>query len=261
MTTEEYTPQSISAGLPTAVVGRTIFVHQTLTSTMDEALKLARAGADDGTVVIADTQTAGKGRFDRRWLSESGASILMSVILKPTVDELPNLNMGISLAILRAIRRYPGVRGTIKWPNDIKINDLKLCGTLLDSYFDKSKLEFSIAGIGLNVNLDTSKYSDISRLATSLSTITGTEVSRLKVLQCLLEELDVNYREAKQNVSFFSEWRSNISTLGQQVSVKTGGKTMSGVAEGVNEQGELLLRGTDGMVHNLNSGEVSLNVN
>ncbi len=258
MPAEPYTSESISEGLPNLVVGRKIFVHQTLTSTMDEALKLARAGAEDGTVVVADTQTAGKGRFQRRWLSEPGACILISVILKPTADELPNLNMGISLAILRAIRRYPGVRGAIKWPNDIKVNDLKLCGTLLDSYFDKGKLEFAIVGIGLNVNMDVRKYSDIAKIATSLSLETGAEVSRLKVLHCLLEELDVNYRESKQNVSFFSEWRSHISTLGQQVNVRTAGKTLSGVAEGVNEQGELLLRSTDGMLHNLNSGEVSL---
>lgn len=261
MTTEQYTSQTIRAGLPTSVVGHKIYVYQTLTSTMDEALKLARAGADDGTVVIANMQTAGKGRFQRKWLSEPGACILLSLILKPTVDELPNLNMCISLAILRAIRRYPGVRGTIKWPNDIKVNDLKLCGTLLDSYFNKNKLEFAIVGIGLNVNMDVKKYSEIATLATSLSTVAGEEVSRLKVLHCLLEELDVNYRESKQNVSFFSEWRSHISTIGQQVNVRTAGKTLSGVAEGVNEQGELLLRGNDGLLHNLNSGEVSLSAN
>ena len=258
MSPEEYTSQSISDSLVTTVVGRKLFVHQTLTSTMDEALKLARAGAEDGTVVIADTQTAGKGRFQRRWLSEHRASILVSVILKPTADELPNLNMGISLAILRAVRRYPGVRGTIKWPNDINVNDLKLCGTLLDSYFDKSKLDFAIVGIGLNVNLDVSKYPDIAKIATSLSMATGAQVSRLKVLHCLLEELDVNYREVRQNVSFFSEWRGCISTIGQQVNVTSAGHTLSGVAEGVNEQGELLMRATDGILHNLNSGEVSL---
>lgn len=258
MTTEEYTSHSISAGLPTQTVGRKIFVHQTLTSTMDEALKLARQGAQDGTVVIADNQTAGKGRFQRSWLSAPGVSILASVILKPTADQLPNLNMAVSLAVIRAIRRYPGVRGFIKWPNDIKVNDLKLCGVLMDSYFAANKLDFAIVGIGLNVNLDVSKYPDIASIATSLSIATGEEVSRLKVLHCLLEELDVNYREVKHNVSFFSEWRNHISTIGQQVKVTTAGHTLSGVAEGVNEQGELLLRGTDGMLHNLNSGEVSL---
>src|SRR5437762_2284624 len=104
----ELSADAIKRGLSTSVIAREVYFHTSLDSTMDEALRLAKSGANEGTLVVADTQTAGHGRFNRTWLSEPGASLLISIVTDPTVEQLPSLNMGVSLAVIKAVEIYPG---------------------------------------------------------------------------------------------------------------------------------------------------------
>ena len=258
METESLTAEAIQSGLPTLVVGKRLFVHKTLPSTMDEAFRLAKDGAPEGTVVLADNQTRGRGRFQRSWLSQPGACVLASIIFRPTLVQLPLLNMAASLAVVRAVRRYPGVRATIKWPNDVLVGGRKLCGMLLDSYLSGDGVEFAVVGIGLNVNMDVQKFPEIAPIATSLSAQVGREVSRLTVVHCLLEDIDIYLSYVKDGAPVQDEWRRNVSTIGQRVKVSVAGKNLEGFAQGVSDNGDLLLRSDDGSVTALSSGEVSL---
>ena len=121
-------------GLETTIVGRSIFYHRTLPSTMDLAKKLATEGVQEGTVVLCDEQTEGRGRQKRKWFASPASSILMSVVFRPTLGQLPQINMLGSLSIVHAIERVSGIKSTIKWPNDVLIAGKKVAGILTVSY-------------------------------------------------------------------------------------------------------------------------------
>lgn len=219
---------------------------------------MAREGAAEGTVVLADEQTSGKGRFGRVWHTPKGTSIAASVILRPSLKELPRLNMVASLAVVKSIEKVAGLKARVKWPNDVLIGGKKVCGILVDSSLRGQELEYAIIGIGLNVNLDTRSLPDISTIATSLSNEMGQGISRLKVLLSLFKEMEALYLELKKGKPLHKKWRSYLVTLGKEVMVKRGDTVLEGRAENVDEGGALLLRLPDGSMERVVSGEVTL---
>jgi len=224
---------------------------------MEAAKKVAGEEVAEGTVVIADEQTSGRGRLGRAWLSPKG-SLAMSIILKPSVSSLPQLVMIASLAVVRAIRKVAGLEAQIKWPNDILIKEKKVCGILIESEVKGDRVNSAIIGIGVNVNIDPSAFAEISPLATSLSHELGKEVSKAELAGALLCELERLYLEAQAGAPIHREWQAQMETLGKWIQVRAGESVERGKAETVTEHGNLILRRANGSIAEIIVGDVTV---
>ena len=185
MVENSLSPASITNNLETHFVGQRVIHYPSLASTMEVAKQAAQQGAVEGTVIIADEQTAGKGRMKRVWLSPKG-NIALSVILHPTVAYLPSLIMLAALAVVHSIEVVTGLKSQLKWPNDVLINGKKVCGILIESNVRGNTVDYAIIGIGVNVNLGLNAFPEIQPTATSLSEDLGRDVQRLNVIRRLL---------------------------------------------------------------------------
>ena len=263
--TDPFTLDSIKAGLTTSFIGRDLFFYDTLPTTMDVADMKAVSGAPEGTAVVADDQTAGRGRFDRKWVVEKGAAIAVSVIIRPPPPVTARLHIVCSLAVARAIETATGLNPRIKWPNDVLLDGMKTSGILLTSSRDRNGKTYVNAGIGINVNQTPDSLARISPPATGLLAQLGQPVSRTQVLCALFLHLEKLYLEALSGSDLLDLWRSYLVTLGQHVRVQWRREDMAGfveegLAEDVDEFGRLLLRTGDGELKTLASGEVTLHV-
>jgi len=249
-------PAAITDNLGTRFIGQRVIYYPRLKSTMDVAKRRAQQGVVEGTVVIAEEQTAGRGRIKRAWLSPKG-SIALSIILYPEVGYLSSLIMVASLAVVHAVEKVTGLKAQIKWPNDVLINDKKVCGILIESEVKGKRVDYAIIGIGINVNLRLSDFPEISSMATSLSHDLGKNVSQLDMLRCLLAEIERLYL-ALPSDSIYHEWRNNLSTLSKKVQVSSDKTTYEGIAESVTSDGSLMLRQSDGRLIKIVAGDVTL---
>ena len=250
-------PAAITDNLGTRFIGKRVIYHPTLTSTMDVAKREVQQGATEGTVIIAEEQTAGRGRIKRPWLSPKG-SIALSIILYPSLAYLPSLIMVASLAAVHCIEKVTGLRAQIKWPNDVLVNNKKVCGILIESNVRGNTVDYAIIGIGINVNLRLSDLPEISPMPTSLSHELGRDVSRLDMIRCLLAETERLYLTLPSGDSVYQEWRDNLVTLGKKVEVRSGETTRKGIAETVASDGSLLLRQSNGSLIKIVAGDVTL---
>ena len=230
---------------------------------MDLAAGMARQGAPEGLVVVADEQTAGRGRHGRSWVSAPKRDLLASILFRPRPAILPQVQFVIALAAVDTIRTSAGVSPTIKWPNDIRVGGSKVCGLLVESHDGPEGL-IAIAGVGLN--LDTSsRTSPGLPPATSLSELARRDVDRDIVLQTLIGAADEYYRRAVEGVSLLADWSKLLETTGRYVSVETFGydgleSRIYGLAEGVDEHGRLLVRDDGGRLWPLSAGDVTLSM-
>jgi len=257
MVESDISPASIGSKLGTRFIGQRVVYYTSLTSTMETAEQEAQSGAVEGTVVIAEEQTAGRGRIKRVWLSPKG-SIALSIILYPSVFNLPFLIMLASLAVAHSIEAVTGLRPQIKWPNDVLINGRKVCGILIESSVQGDVVGYAIIGIGINVNIRLSDFPEIVSTATSLSDELGRDVSRLRIIQQLLIEVERLYLALQAGGSVYEEWRDSLITLGRRVRVKSGKAVYEGVAESVARDGSLLLRNSDGSLSKIVAGDATL---
>lgn len=248
---------AITDNLGTRFIGQRVIYYPSLTSTNDVAKQEAQRGAAEGTVVIAEEQTAGKGRIKRAWLSPRG-SIALSVILYPELGYLSSLIMIASLAVVHCLEKVTGLKSQIKWPNDILINGKKVCGILIENEVKGNKVDYAIIGIGVNVNLRLSDFPEIPPTATSLSQELGRDVSQLDMIRCLLAEIERLYLALPAGGSVYQEWRDNLVTLGKKVQVSSDETTYEGIAESVTKDGSLLLRQSDGSLTKIVAGDVTL---
>ena len=248
---------SIQRFLNTDFVGRQLYYYRRLATTMEAAKELARKGTAEGAVVIAGTQTAGRGRIGRTWLSPDGG-LAMSVMLKPPMANLPQLIMIASLAVVRAIKRVTGLETQIKWPNDVLIKGKKVCGILIENEVKEDKVNFAIIGIGINVNFNPLAFPEIAEIATSLSHELGAEISKAELIGTLLCELEQLYLEAQDGKPVYREWKENMETVGRWIQVKTGEIVEQGKAETVTEKGNLILRLADGSLSEIVTGDVTI---
>jgi len=257
MVENNLSPASITSNLGTHFIGQRVFYYPSLVSTMEVAKQEVQLGAVEGTVVIADEQTAGRGRIKRVWLSPKG-SIALSIILYPSVVNLPSLIMLASLAVVHSIEAVTGLRSRIKWPNDVLANDRKVCGILIESSVRGNIVDYAIIGIGVNVNLRLSDFPEIPATATSLSDELGRDVPRLRIIRRLLVEMERLYLALQAGGSIYEEWRDSLVTLGRKVKVKSGKTVYEGVAESVARDGSLLLRHSDGNLSKIVAGDATL---
>jgi len=252
---------TLRGGLYTRVVGRRIMFFQNLGSTMDEADRHGAAGVVDGTVVVAETQKASRGRFGRTWVSQPG-NLYFSVVFYPTLMALPLLSPLAGVAVVRAIAKTTSLRPRIKWPNDVLIDGKKVAGILVESVISGEEVRYAVLGIGVNVALDPSELGELSTTATSLNATTEREVPREDLLRRLLQELDGLYLALRKGESPIEEWRGLLDTLGCRITASGGRESpagiVEGITEGVDELGNLQLRLDDGRLITLTTGDVTL---
>jgi BirA family biotin operon repressor/biotin-[acetyl-CoA-carboxylase] ligase len=237
---------------------RLVFIS-TVDSTNTKAMSLALQGAAEGVVVLTDSQTAGKGRLGRRWFDRSGYNALTSTILRPLFPPYL-LVMVAALAVVDTVASICDVTATIKWPNDVLIGGRKVAGILIETSRDRAGNLVAIVGIGVNVNgqiaqLVEAESASLQTTATTLEAACGHEVSRETFIGYLLRALEAMYlalqQEAQESVATDSgtasrlireRWRQHLSTLGRTIEVRQGDKILKGIAEDVNDSGELFLR-------------------
>ncbi|MCH7607947.1 MAG: biotin--[acetyl-CoA-carboxylase] ligase [Chloroflexi bacterium] len=252
-----------AGGGPAAAIGRHVYGYRSVASTMDVAWELAEAGAAHGTAVVAGTQTAGRGRFARAWVSGDGESLLASVVLRPAAAIAPLLTVIGCLAVLDAVRELCGLACAVKWPNDVHVGGRKLAGVLAEgrTYANgttgTSGVGVAVLGIGLNVSLDPAQHPELAGTATSLLAETGQAVGLRLAGDALFRSLDAAYGSAEPS-ALIARWREALDTLGQRVTVRGRDATLSGLAEDVDAAGRLLLRTDDGTLHALSEGDVTL---
>ena len=240
------------------VIGSRVHFYESLDSTMDEARRLAEEADPEGTVVVADEQTAGRGRFDRSWVAPSGLDLLFSVLLRPSAEHLRYVNMAASLAICGVVAEVCGLKATVKWPNDVRVGGRKIAGILIDSVAQGPELQYAVLGIGLNVNSDPAESPEIAATATSLRNETGRTLERGEVLVALLGQLDDLHGEIKKGASLTERWAKQVETISKLVQVRWGDKVYEGLAREVDDDGNLVLVQRDGTALTMVAGEVTL---
>lgn len=255
-------PEEIRAGLATQLLGKHIVHFYDTSSTNNEAKRLAADDAVEGTIVVSEAQTLGRGRLNRGWFSPPGGGVWVSVILRPPFPppEAPKCTLMAAVATVEAIREASGLNCGIKWPNDILWQGRKLVGILTEMSAEMDAINFVVLGIGINVSLQESDFpEELRNIGASVSMGAEREVSRVEVLQKLLERLEYWYQVVKQEgfEPVLEAWRRESVTLGQPVRVLAGEETYDGVAEELAEDGSLLVRTENGLRRVL-AGDVSL---
>jgi BirA family biotin operon repressor/biotin-[acetyl-CoA-carboxylase] ligase len=258
----------IQAALTTAWLGRTYHYLGSVGSTNDH-LKAMSADADvpEGAVLLADYQSAGRGRLDRRWEAPSGTALLFSVLLRPEwpAERALWLVMLAGLAAIEAIEVIAGLPALLKWPNDVVLDMdgqwRKMGGLLVDTTLDEDgRLAGAVLGLGLNVNIPAAALPPAAMPPTSLMIAAGRPVARQPLLAALLESLERRYEAARRGESPLSEWKARLITLGRAVTVSVAGagESLVGVAEDTDEWGRLLVRDETGRLHTVAAGDVTL---
>ncbi|MBM3148759.1 MAG: biotin--[acetyl-CoA-carboxylase] ligase [Chloroflexi bacterium] len=257
MTTNRELTKAITDKLSTRFVGRQLYYYAKLTSTMNMAREKASKGAPEGTVIIANQQTSGRGRLGRAWFSPQG-NLALSLILKPRIENLTQLIMVASLAVVKAIKSVSDIDATIKWPNDVLVRDKKVCGILIESEVKGNAVHFAVLGIGINIDLDTTAFPEIAAIATSLTQESGSNISRAELTATLLTEIEKLYLEAQAGMPIHKEWRERMDTLGKWIEVKSGDAIERGKAEDVTENGNLILRHANDSITEILVGDVTV---
>jgi len=246
----------------TRVVGRDVHVFQETSSTNDVVDRLARDGVAQGAVVFAESQTKGRGRLGRKWVSPAGKGLWFSVLLRPELrpQDATQLTIIAATALARALRQYE-LAPRIKWPNDILMGQRKLAGVLTELAAEIDRIRYVILGIGINVNaMPTDFPHDVRAIATSLRIETGAEIRRAELAAAIMRELDFDYdRLCRGEFAIIAdEWVEQCATLGQRVTIRVGERTVHGHAEALDDSGALLLRTTHGHLERIVGGDVTL---
>ncbi len=250
----------VRSGLAGAAAGWSIETHGEVGSTMDLAREYATAGCESGRVVVAESQTAGRGRLGRTWISAPGVNLYFTVVLRPTITLLRRLAMIAPLAVAEGIEAVTGLTAEIKWPNDVQLNGLKCSGVLIDSEVRGDLPLFALAGIGINVNLDPLASPYLTGIATSPGAVLGRPVSREDMLAATLSKLAALCESVDRGERVHGRWKSRLNTLGRRVQVTSLYSVDAGVVEDVDEDGSLCLRRDDGTLVVIAAGEVTLRV-
>ncbi|MBM4776347.1 MAG: biotin--[acetyl-CoA-carboxylase] ligase [Archangiaceae bacterium] len=256
---DRLTPLEVSPLLSTRDLGRTLHHFEALPSTNVQAFELAQEGALHGEVVITESQTAGKGRRGRAWVSPAGKNLAMSVILRPEIPptRAPELTLVAAVALAETLKEA-GANAQIKWPNDVQLDGLKVAGILTELSADTERVHFIVLGIGVNLNTEVSDFPpEVRELATSVAIARQQQVPRALFTAALLTKLE-QWLDTWQEEGFApvrKAWKSLSSILGKDVLVRSDAKELRGVAEDIDESGALLLR-VDGRLERVLAGDV-----
>jgi BirA family biotin operon repressor/biotin-[acetyl-CoA-carboxylase] ligase len=245
------------------IIGRDIQVFKETTSTNDIIERLARDGVREGVVVFAESQTRGRGRLGRKWISPANQGLWFSVLLRPKLhpQESTQLTIASATALRRAIISATGLRPEIKWPNDLLIGGKKVAGILTELSAEADRVHHLILGIGVDVNVAANELpAEIRPFATSLKIETGREIARVELAAVILRELDKDYARLGNGefAAVADEWEEGCATIGRNVSVRMGDRQISGRAESLDDDGALLVRTEHGHLERVIGGDVTL---
>jgi len=245
--------------LTTKVFGQELHYLVQTGSTMDDARRLAEAGAAHGAVVVADEQLAGRGTKGRTWVSPPGQSIHTTLIVRPSIEVLKRLSIISPVATTDAVRATTLLQPTIKWPNDVQMEQRKMGGILIEADWSEGEPSYALVGIGLNVNFDPAPWAtQIDRPATSLMIELGERQQREPVLAALLNAFEQRYLQSG-DAELHDTWISRLDTLNRDVTVTlAGGEAIDGRAVGVDDAGALIVETADGARQSFIAGEVTL---
>lgn len=255
------TGPEISPYLTTEKLGRNVFFYSITDSTNRRARVESENSAPDGSLFIAEEQTAGRGRLGKMWIAPPKTGVWMTLLLRPSVqpEDITQITLLAGLAVCRAIENVTGLPAQIKWPNDVVIRGKKVCGILTEMSAEAERIECLICGMGINVNTE-SFPEDISNAATSLFLESGIKQPRARlaaeVMNCF-EKYYVPFLTDGVTDSFLEEYKSCCVTLGRDIRAIQRGEVLIGTAEDITEKGELLIR-SKGETLVLSSGEVSV---
>ncbi|MBN2186853.1 MAG: biotin--[acetyl-CoA-carboxylase] ligase [Dehalococcoidia bacterium] len=221
-------------------------------STMDVAKDLAKKGAEEGTIIVAEHQTGGRGRLKREWLSPRGG-IYFTLILRPKISPVyaPRINLMASVAVAKTIRKLFGLKAELKWPNDVLIEGKKVCGILAEMDAETDVINFVNLGMGINAN---TPITQLGEMATSLKDALGKEISRMELLSSMLTEIAKQQAVLTQE-DLLEEWKSLSATLNKNVKVVTPGEEMIGQAVGIDTSGALMIRSKEGSLRTVIAGD------
>jgi BirA family biotin operon repressor/biotin-[acetyl-CoA-carboxylase] ligase len=243
---------------------RDVLVFQETGSTNDQAAQFGRHGAAGGLAIFAEKQTAGRGRFGRRWESASHRGLWFSLLLRPELPlvQWPRLTTWAALGVAGAIDGVVRERAAVKWPNDVYLRGKKVAGILIETGTDTSGASFAVLGIGVNVNHEPGDFpEELQAKAGAVRDATGSPVDRAALAVSILQELNARWPAICNDFStLLAEAERRSILLGRWVSVRSGETVVEGIAEALDEQGHLLLRQADGTVNRLSAGEVTLAV-
>ena len=250
---------SALTGLDAGVFGKNVVFRRQVGSTNDIARQLAEEHAPEGTIVIAEEQTAGRGRMGRTWESPPGVSLMQSILFRPNIETgLANrLVMAVGLAAAEACEAVADVRIDVKWPNDLQIGGMKVAGILPESALVGDRLAWVVVGIGINVNQEFAADHPLAGTATSLRMAAGREIDRLALLRETLVRLAVWYGRIGDD-ALHGAWAARCVTLGRRVRVQVGDRVIEGLAEGLDPAGALWVQGDEGQRRRVSAGEATI---
>ncbi len=245
------------------LIGHKIYYFPEIGSTNDEAFRLGVEGAPEGTVVLADSQTKGRGRMQRIWHSPAGSNIYTSFILRPHLPPAaaPQISLVAGVAVAELLEQYCPGKIELKWPNDVLLNGKKICGILAQMKTAEEDVDFVVVGIGINVNIRENQFPvEIREIATSLSSEAGQEISRQDLIIRLYENFAKWYKKLLQNgfAAIKEKWLNLAPMIGQNVQVIHFNETVTGKAIGIDDTGSLIICTVQGEKMVINAGDATI---
>ena len=242
-------------------IGSDIVFLPEIDSTNNLPKEHAKNNAQEGLVIVAESQTGGRGRMGRFWHSPPETGIYLSILLKPNLkpDQLSFITLLAGVSAISTINKFSHQRANLKWPNDILINDKKVCGLLCEMTQERGDSFSVVIGIGINVNQVPEQFPEgLKKTATSLRIVNGSPINRLTVIRSLLTTLDREYQFflTEGGHSVLKKWRLNTDLFGKKVAVKRGAVITIGTAMHLDESGRLVLRRDNGYDEAIDSGEI-----
>ncbi|MDD4321247.1 MAG: biotin--[acetyl-CoA-carboxylase] ligase [Acidaminococcaceae bacterium] len=246
------------------IIGKPLIYYEVLDSTNLKAQELAEKGAQEGTIVQADRQSAGKGRLGRKWESPPGSGLWFTIILRPKIDPEYGAQATLlsAVVLVEVLEKITGIKATIKWPNDILVGRKKICGILSEMHFNEEAINYMIIGIGLNVNMDQKDFTEtLEDIATSVYLESGKKFAGNTLLEAFRVSLEKWYEiwvtEGFKKIRV--QWLASSGTIGRVVKVKDNDREIfSGVTEGIDDYGCLLVRNEAGILQSFDFGEISI---
>lgn len=257
----------IKNNIKTSLFGKYIYYFPKIDSTNLYARRLAQEGAPEGTIVLTDYQTQGRGRLDRVWESPKDTNILMSIILRPrlNIERVAKITLASAGIVVDTLERFlkkskiNKIEFSLKWPNDVLVKDKKIAGILTESSLREKEIVFIIVGIGININQDNSSFNkEFRENATSLYAETSQKFEREQIISDLITAFEKKYftLERSNYNQVVKEWKQRCDHIGKQIRIETHLKVESGEFLDVDENGILLYRTADGEVKELVSGTI-----
>ena len=255
-----YNETTIADQIHTKWAGKTVHFARETDSTNLWIKRLAKEGASEGTLALAEFQSAGRGRLGRSWEVPEGTSVMMSILLRPKFEPqyAPTLTLVMGMAVAKAVKSL-GFDVSIKWPNDVVVSHKKICGILTEMGVRDGKIDYAVIGVGINVNIKEFPE-EMADKATSLYLESGKEFDRSQIPGLVMEAFEEYYEKFAATCDLSGlkeEYESILANYNQPVRVLAK-EPYEGVARGITDGGELLVEKTDGMIVAVSAGEVSV---